>query len=180
MKKIFIFSSSLRKGSNSEALALKIKEGAERSGNIVKFLSARDIDLKYCIGCLSCVKTGKCVLQDSMNSLYKEVAESDVLVFASLIYYYGISGLLKTFLDRLNPLFNSEYKFKEVYLAFSAAEDEGEETYKRAVTAISGWTDCFDGVEIKDVIFAGGVDSPNAVNSHEDVLDKALRVGESI
>ena len=46
MKKIFIFSSSLRKGSNSEILALKIKEGAERSGNIVKFLSARDIDVK--------------------------------------------------------------------------------------------------------------------------------------
>ena len=76
MKKIFIFSSSLRKGSNSEILALKIKEGAERSGNIVKFLSARDIDVKYCTGCLSCVKTGKCVLQDSMNGLYKEIAES--------------------------------------------------------------------------------------------------------
>ena len=118
MKKIFIFSSSLRKGSNSEILALKIKEGAERSGNIVKLLSARDIDVKYCTGCLSCAKTGKCVLQDSMNGLYKEIADSDILVFASPIYYYGISGLLKTFLDRLNPLFNSEYKFKEVYLSF--------------------------------------------------------------
>lgn len=180
MKKIFIFSSSLRKGSNSEILALKIKEGAERSGNIVKFLSARDIDVKCCTGCLSCVKTGKCVLQDSMNDLYKEIADSDILIFASPIYYYGISGLLKTFLDRLNPLFNSEYKFKEVYLAFSAAEDEGEETYKRALIAVSGWTDCFDGVEIKDVVFVGGVDSPNAVNSHEDVLYKALKLGEKI
>lgn len=180
MKKIFIFSSSLRKGSNSEILALKIKEGAERSGNIVKFLSARDIDVKYCTGCLSCVKTGKCVLQDSMNGLYKEIADSDILVFASPIYYYGISGLLKTFLDRLNPLFNSEYKFKEVYLAFSAAEDEGEETYKRAVSAVSGWADCFDGVEIKDVVFAGGVNLAKAINSHKEILDKALKLGESI
>ena len=67
-----------------------------------------------------------------------------------------------------------------MYLAFSAAEDEGEETYKRAVTAVSGWTDCFDGVEIKDVVFAGGVDSAKAINSHKEILDKALKLGENI
>ena len=115
-----------------------------------------------------------------MNCLYKEIADSDILIFASPIYYYGISGLLKTFLDRLNPLFNSEYKFKEVYLAFSAAEDEGEETYKKAVTAVSGWTDCFDEVEIKDVVFAGGVNLAKAINSHKEILDKALKLGENI
>ena len=135
MKKIFIFSSSLRKGSNSDALALKIKEGAEKAGNEVAYLKANEIKLNYCIGCLTCTKTGKCVLKDSMNG------ESDVLVFASPIYYYGISGLLKTFLDRLNPLFNVTNKFKEVYLAFSAAEDEGETTYEKAITAIQGWVE---------------------------------------
>ena len=180
MKKVFIFSSSLRVDSNSEALALKIKEGAEMGGSEVTFLSARDIDLKFCIGCLSCVKTGNCVLKDSMKDIYEKVSESDVLVFASPIYYYGISGLLKTFLDRLNPLFGKKNKFKEVYLAFSAAEDEGEETYKRAVIAISGWTDCFDGVEIKETVFVGGVGKPNEAASKNEILEKAYKLGENI
>ena len=180
MKKIFIFSSSLRKGSNSDALALKIKEGAEKAGNEVAYLKANEIELNYCIGCLTCTKTGKCVLKDSMNDLYKKISESDVLVFASPIYYYGISGLLKTFLDRLNPLFNATNKFKEVYLAFSAAEDEGEATFKKAVTAIQGWVDCFEGVEIKGVVFAGGVDSTNAVLNKKEVLEKAFELGQNI
>lgn len=64
----------------------------------------------------------------------------------------------------------------------SDMEDElvNKKATSGAVTAVSGWTDCFDGVEIKEVVFAGGVDYPNAVNSHEDVLDKALRLGENI
>lgn len=50
----------------------------------------------------------------------------------------------------------------------------------KKVTAVSGWTGCFDGVEIKDVVFAGGVDSAKAINSHKAILDKALRLGENI
>jgi len=40
---------------------------------------------------------------------------ADVLVFATPIYYYEMSGILKTMLDRANPLYSSDYQFREIY-----------------------------------------------------------------
>lgn len=52
--------------------------------------------------------------------------DADVLVFATPIYYYEMSGQMKTLLDRANPLYVRDYEFKEVYVLTSAAENEPE------------------------------------------------------
>lgn len=70
MKKVLIVSSSLRAKSNSRVLAEKFAEGAREAGNEVELIAIKDLNLKFCIGCMSCQKTKKCVLGDSMNSLY--------------------------------------------------------------------------------------------------------------
>lgn len=70
--------------------------------------------------------------------------DADVIVFASPIYYYEMSGQMKTLLDRANSLFDSDYAFKEVYLLTSAAEDE-EQVPERAISGLSGWVECFPG-----------------------------------
>ena len=41
---------------------------------------------------------------------------ADVLVFATPVYYYEMSGQMKTMLDRANPLYDSDYQFRDVYL----------------------------------------------------------------
>lgn len=46
-----------------------------------------------------------------------------MLVFATPIYYYEMSGQLKTLLDRLNPLFPSDYAFRDVYMLTAAGEN---------------------------------------------------------
>ena len=113
-KTVFIVSSTPRKNGNSEVLAEAFARGATEAGHNVKKVSIRDMELKFCIGCLYCQSHGGCVLKDGMNALYNDVRNADVLVFATPVYYYGMSGQLKTFLDRLNPLFSRENKFKEV------------------------------------------------------------------
>ena len=82
--------------------------------------------------------------------------EAEVVVFATPIYYYEMCGQLKTFLDRLNPLYPRENRFKEVYLLATAAEDEPTTT-DGAKKGVEGWIECFDGVSLKRVIFGGGV-----------------------
>ena len=85
MKKVLIVSSSLRAKSNSRVLAEKFAEGAREEGNEVELIAIKDLNLKFCIGCLSCQKTQKCVLSDSMNSLYDKFQNADVLVFATIL-----------------------------------------------------------------------------------------------
>lgn len=156
MKKIVFISSSFRKEGNSETLAKSFAKGASSKGHEIKIINIRDLKLKYCIGCLSCQKTQKCVIKDSMNSLYDTVQNADVLVFATPVYYYAVSGQLKTFIDRLNPIFSRECKFKEVYLLATAADDQ-ESAIDGALKDIQGFIDCFDGVELKKSLVATNV-----------------------
>lgn len=164
MKKIIVVTSSPRKGGNSETLAQKFAEGAISVGNQVEFVAVRDINLKFCIGCMYCQSHDKCVLDDGMNGLYEKFQNADTLVFATPVYYYAVSGQLKTFLDRLNPLYPRNNKFKDVYLLATAAED-ADSAMDGAVKDIQGWIDCFDGVKLKGVIRGIGVTEKGEINT---------------
>lgn len=177
MKKIIVVTSSPRKGGNSETLAQKFAEGAKSAGNDVQFIAVRDIGLKFCTGCMYCHSHDKCVLNDGMNSLYETFQNADVLAFATPVYYYAVCGQLKTFLDRLNPLYPRENKFKEVYLLATAAENE-ESAMDGAVKDIQGWIDCFDGVQFKGVIRAVGVTEKGEINN-TDFPERAYNMGKN-
>lgn len=178
MKKVIVVSSTPRKGGNSEFLAQAFVDGALSAGNEVELITVRDIDLKYCVGCMYCQDHDACVLNDSMNGLYERIQNADVLVFATPVYYYSVSGQLKTFLDRLNPLYPRENKFKEVYLLATAA-DENASAMDGAVTAIQGWVDCFDGVSIKGVIRGVGVTDRGDIQD-TNFLNEAYEMGAKV
>ena len=120
MKKVIVVTSSPRKNGNSETLANSFAEGAKAAGNEVLQVAVRDLGLQFCTGCMFCQSHDRCVLGDGMNALYSKFENADVLVFATPVYYYAVSGQLKTFLDRLNPLYPRKNKFKEVYLIATA------------------------------------------------------------
>ena len=102
-KKVLIVSASPRKNSNSEALALSFAEGAREAGHEVEFISLRGKTLNFCRGCFVCQEKQRCVIRDDGDLICQKALTADVLVFATPIYYYEMSGQLKTLLDRLNP-----------------------------------------------------------------------------
>ncbi len=178
MKKVLVVSSSPRKGGNSGALAKKFAEGASAAGNEVKVITVQDVDLKFCTGCLYCQSHDKCVLNDGMNVLYSEFENADVLVFATPVYYYSVSGQLKTFLDRLNPLYPRKNKFKEVYLLLAAADDD-ETAMNGSVSDIQGWVDCFNDVELKGVLRGVSVTEKGDILK-TDFPEKAYQMGNNV
>lgn len=177
-KKVFIISSSPRKGGNSDVLAEEFARGAKDAGNQVEKINVRDMDLKFCTGCFACLKIDGCVLKDGMNELYSRVQNSDVIVFATPVYYYAVSGQLKTFIDRLNPLYSRENKFKEAYLLATSAEDD-DSAMDGSVKDVQGWVDCFDGVELKGVLRATGVNDVGDVK-RTDYPRKAYEMGKNV
>ncbi len=178
MKNVLIISSSLRRGSNSEALAKEFARGASDAGNKVELISLRDKDIRFCRGCLACQKTQKCVIADDAQAIVAKMHDADVIVFATPIYYYEMSGQLKTLLDRANPLYPSDYRFRDIHMLTSAAEDE-ESTPERAVMGLTGWIDCFGKASLAGTIFAGGVNDPNEIDGHA-ALAEAYSVGNKI
>ena len=104
--------------------------------------------------------------------------DADVLVFVTPVYYYSVSGQLKTMLDRANPLFGTDYAFTKVYLLATAAED-GPETVTGSEKAVQGWVDCFDRCELAGTVFAGGVTDVGEIAGHP-ALEKAYQMGKEI
>ena len=103
MKKVIVISTSLRAGSNSEMLADKFAEGARASGNEVEKISLRGKEIKFCIGCLSCQRTGACVFRDDVPAIMEKVLHADVVCWATPIYYYEMSGQMKTMRRSMLP-----------------------------------------------------------------------------
>ena len=174
-KKVVIISASLRKDSNSEQLAKALAQGAERAGNEIEFISLSGKTLGFCTGCLSCQKTFRCYMQDDAAVIAEKIKNADVVVFATPIYYYGISGQLKTLLDRCNPIFPQEYRFRDVYLLMAAADDNPHTTDK-VITGFTGWTDCFPRCRLAGTVFADGVTAPGEIRGHK-ALKEAFDAG---
>lgn len=175
-KNILVISASLRKNSNSEALADEFLKGAKEAGHNAEKLSLAGKTINFCIGCLSCQKTHKCVIDDDSREITEKMLNADVIVFATPVYYYSVCGQLKTLLDRANPLFASDYKFCDIYLLATAAEDEIE-TVKGTETAMQGWVDCFEKANLKKTIFAGGVNDAGDIKGHS-ALKEAYESGK--
>ena len=180
MKNVIVISTSIRNGSNSEILAKKFEEGARNAGNNVEFVSLKNKTINFCKGCLACQKLHKCVINDDSNEIVEKIAQADVVVWASPIYYYEMCGQMKTLIDRANPLYvREDRKFKEVYFIATCAEDE-KSALTRAIQSVEGWIECFDGVSLKGVIYGTGANNPNDTSNMQDLLDKAFNMGKSI
>jgi len=177
MKKVLIISTSLRNNSNSEILAKSFYEGA-KINNDVEFISLKDKTINFCKGCLVCGKTHRCIINDDTNAIVDKMEQADVIVWATPIYYYTMSGLMKTMIDRANPLYSRNYKFREVYLLATATEDESF-TPEGTIKGVQCWIDCFDQVSFKKTLFVGGVTSPNDIKDNPK-LKEAYEMGLNV
>lgn len=177
-KKVVVISTSIRIDSNSEVLAKSFADGASRAGNQVAFVTLKDKRIGFCKGCLACQQSGTCVIKDDVSEIMDQVLDADIVVWATPIYYYEMSGQMKVLVDRLNPMFMKDYQFRDVYFLAAAAE-EGEDVYEKALSGLNGWIDCFEKAELKGYVFCGGVTMGGEIFGHVK-LKEAYEMGESV
>ena len=177
-KKVLIISTSPRRGGNSDSLADAFAQGAREAGHTVEQISLSDKTIGFCKGCLVCQKTQRCVIRDDADSIAQNMLTADVLVFSTPIYYYGMCGQMKTMLDRSNPLYAADYRFRDVYLLAAAAEED-EQTVDGAVNGLQGWIDCFEKARLAGTVFAGGVTAVGEIQNHP-ALQRAYQLGNAV
>lgn len=101
MKKVLILDGSTRKLGNTSYLIKHFIEGAEKNTTQVEHVVAKDIEIKYCNGCLRCNLIKRCSIRDDdWEDLSSKINESDVIVFASPIYFHYVTAPLKNIIDR--------------------------------------------------------------------------------
>ena len=119
MKIIILEGSPNRKGS-SNLLADCFKQGAEEAGHTVEIIDAAHADIHPCTGCIHCGYEGPCVQKDEIDRIRPKILEAGMLVFATPLYYYGMSAQLKVLIDRFCA-FNSSVQRRHMKSALLAA-----------------------------------------------------------
>ena len=102
-KKVIILNGAARKNGNTAKLAEAFADGARSAGNEVKSFYLDGMNIHSCKGCLNAGKNSKspCSQKDDMDKIYAEFEEADIIVFVSPLYFWTITGTLKTAADRL-------------------------------------------------------------------------------
>ncbi|MGN0194504.1 MAG: flavodoxin family protein [Pseudoramibacter sp.] len=106
MANIVILNGSPRPKGNTAALIKAFTEGAEASGNTVTTFVLDKMDIHGCKGCFGGHSEADCpcVQKDDMIQIYPAVKAADAVVLASPLYYWNLSGQLRTAVDRLFAL----------------------------------------------------------------------------
>ena len=107
IKKIVVFDGGPRnsKFSKTTLMANSFCKGAESEGAEVEFVRLKNKKIHPCSGCFSCwTKTpGECIFKDDMTELREKLRKADLVVFASPLYIFSVTGIMKNFLDRMLP-----------------------------------------------------------------------------
>ena len=98
--KILVITGSPRKNGNSNTLADNFIKGAEDKGHTVVRFDSAFKNVHPCIACNKCGMNGNCVFNDDFNFIKDNIVNADMVVFATPMYYFGISAQLKTVIDR--------------------------------------------------------------------------------
>lgn len=180
-KSILVISTSLREHSNSDMLADEFIRGAGDAGHTVEKVGLKGKRIQFCTGCLVCQsrQDGHCVMRDDADAIVQSMRRADVLAFATPVYYYEMSGQMKTLLDRANPLYPVDDSFRSVYLLAASAEEEPS-AMDGAVRGLEGWISCFEQCSLSGVLRGVGVDDAGSVQGRPELLKAAYEMGASV
>lgn len=178
MKNVVIISSSPRQDGNSETLCKEFLRGVESSGHQGELICLRNYDIKYCTGCYACPRLGRCVIDDGMKEIGEKLLKADVIVLATPVYFYSMSGQLKVFIDRLIPYYR---KIKADIYLIATMYDNDKEMMDSTFESIRGATrDCFINCEEKGVIYGLRLWELEDASRREDLKAKAFAMGMSV
>ncbi|WP_440955989.1 flavodoxin family protein [Methanosarcina sp. Mfa9] len=131
---------------NSSWLLEKISNLIKQDGNEVILYGLRNMNIKYCDGCLLCEQEeGFCHLNDDMNEVYMNLQECDGIIISTPVYFDNIPALLKNFLDRLNPICdNLEGKNVSLIVVGQLSDEEGDASRSTVIDYIKNFSNIFN------------------------------------
>ena len=160
--KILVITGSPRKNGNSNTLADSFIKGAQEAGHsVVRFDSAFK-KVHPCIACNKCGMNGECVFKDDFEFIRDNIVDADAIVFATPMYYFGISAQIKAVIDRFYAINGQIHVPKKAVLIMTYADTSAKEaqpiiSHYETLLNYLGWSDA-------GKVIASGVWTEGSVN----------------
>lgn len=175
--KVVAISGSPRIGGNSDILCDEFLKGAKEKGNEIAKINLASSNIRPCIACYGCKGNGKCVIEDDMREILKNLIEADVILLATPVYFYSMDAQMKIFIDRCLARYQ-EIKNKKFYFAVTAA-DPDHSAMDATFAGLKGYTDCLPGAEVVDILYGTGAWDKGDILKLP-VLEHAYEMGKNI
>jgi multimeric flavodoxin WrbA len=181
--KLTAFLGSPRPKGNTDILAARVLDGAAEAGVETETITLRRLSIRPCTGCEKCWRDGRpCVFRDDMAGLYDTIARSDALLFATPVYWYAPTAIIKAFIDRLVP-FNRPQGQPLIrgrgVLLVTAYEEEGDEAVQPLLRMFDLSFD-YLGLKLLGRVVVSGVGPKGAVLEKPEALEQAYQAGLSV
>ena len=178
---------SPRRQSNTDMLLDKALEGAREAGAEVEKVLVSKLKISPCLEIYACRKDGKCSIKDDMEALYAKLLEADHIIFASPIFFYGITSQAKAVVDRCQALWvrrhelgmGKEDKRERRGVFISVGATRGQKLFDGAVLTVKYFFDAI-GVDYYADLLVRGIDSRAQIKEHPAVLEDAFRLGHEL
>ena len=175
--KILVLTGSPRKNGNSATLADNFIKGAEEAGHTVVRFDAAFKKVHPCIACNKCGMDGPCIFKDDFDFVRENIVDADAVVFATPMYYFGISAQLKAVIDRFYAINGKIHRPKKAVLLMTyansaASEAEPIKKHYEVLLNYLGWQDAGQ-------VIASGVWPVGAIKN-TDYPQKAYELGKRI
>jgi multimeric flavodoxin WrbA len=177
---------SPRRQSNTDILLDKALEGAKEAGAEVEKVLVSKLKISPCLEIYACLKDGNCAIKDDMELLYKKLIEADHIVFASPIFFYGITSQAKAIIDRCQALWVRKHVLKvgrddrvRRGLFISVGATRGERLFDGAVLTVKYFFDAVD-VKYSGDLLVRGIDDKAQIEERPTALQDAFRHGQEL
>ena len=175
--KILVITGSPRKNGNSSTLAEHFIRGAKESGHAIVRFDAAFRNVHPCIACNKCDMNGECVFKDDFEFIRNHITDAGMVVFATPMYYFGISAQIKAVIDRFYAINTLIHVPKKAALLMTYADNNR----RKEKAIIDHYEVLLDYLGWKDAgqVIAPGVWPVGAV-SRTPFPEQAYRLGKSV
>lgn len=180
---VLIINGATRTNGNTDILVQKVIEGSMGSGAEVRLVELRKKNVADCVGCYQCLKESTCSFQDNMTEIREEIHKADLMILASPLYWCGVTGLMKTFIDRLffyyHPQNRGLISGKKAIIVTPMNQRDVPHESEVLIEFYNRLLNCL-GVRIVDMFFFSDIMEKGAVLNKPEYLKRAYSIGKNL
>ena len=129
-----------RREGNSYKLSQKLKESFKKNRIVSSTIVPGNQKIYLCTGCMDCDENGVCDFDDDMKQNIDKILKSDCLIFITPTRWNLLSGDIKIFMDRLNPLYTTEgLKNKKAIIIAIGSKSKEEFSTNGAISSLDSF-----------------------------------------
>ncbi len=156
-------------------------------GGYTEYINVSNKKIYPCHECGICERTGFCNIKDDMKYIYSKIKESDIIIAATPIFFYGPTAQLKTLIDRTQALWVRKYRHnlsdpgskwrKGIFMGIGATK--GKNLFDGTILSIRYFFDAC-GAKFLDSITIRSIENSGDINKREDILNSIKNLAKDI